>query len=134
MAPSLLSAGGRIRTADALCALLFCENEAAVYKIIAKGGYYPSHYRADCGAELLVFYSLGEQQPEKQGKKPLLVACDIYRPGASEQLETLAKSIGVEPVGSVFTSPPGVKQYTHSENKFKSLLSNVKNSLLSDIS
>lgn len=29
-------------------------------------------------------------------KNVLLAACDIYRPGASEQLETLAKSIGVD--------------------------------------
>ena len=32
----------------------------------------------------------------KEKKRVLLAACDIYRPGASEQLETLAKSIGVE--------------------------------------
>lgn len=31
----------------------------------------------------------------KQGKKPLLVACDIYRPAAIEQLTTLGKSIDV---------------------------------------
>ncbi len=33
---------------------------------------------------------------KKQGKKPLLVACDIYRPAAIEQLKTLGKSIQVE--------------------------------------
>ena len=32
----------------------------------------------------------------KQGKKPLLVACDIYRPAAIEQLETIGKSLGIE--------------------------------------
>lgn len=31
----------------------------------------------------------------KQAKKPLLVACDIYRPAAIDQLETLGKQIGV---------------------------------------
>ncbi len=33
---------------------------------------------------------------KKQGKNPLLVAADIYRPAAVEQLKTLAKQIGVE--------------------------------------
>ncbi|MBO7508113.1 MAG: signal recognition particle protein, partial [Clostridia bacterium] len=31
----------------------------------------------------------------KQGKKPLLVACDIYRPAAIEQLEIVGKSINI---------------------------------------
>jgi signal recognition particle subunit SRP54 len=32
----------------------------------------------------------------KRGKKPLLVACDIYRPAAIEQLHVLGKQIGVD--------------------------------------
>lgn len=32
----------------------------------------------------------------KKGKKPLLVACDVYRPAAIEQLRILAEQIGVE--------------------------------------
>ncbi len=32
----------------------------------------------------------------KQGKKPLLVACDIYRPAAINQLKVVGKSVGVE--------------------------------------
>ena len=32
----------------------------------------------------------------KEKRRVLLAACDIYRPGASEQLSTLAKSIGVD--------------------------------------
>lgn len=32
----------------------------------------------------------------KKGKKPLLVACDIYRPAAIEQLHVLGEQIGVE--------------------------------------
>lgn len=32
----------------------------------------------------------------KQGKKPLMVACDIYRPAAVLQLETLGKSLNVD--------------------------------------
>ena len=36
----------------------------------------------------------------KQSKKPLLVACDVYRPAAINQLEILAEQVGVE----VFTN------------------------------
>lgn len=32
----------------------------------------------------------------KRGKKPLMVACDVYRPAAIEQLQVLGESIGVE--------------------------------------
>ena len=38
-------------------------------------------------------------------KKPLLVSCDVYRPAAIEQLETLARQIGVD----FFPSDPGRK-------------------------
>ncbi|MDH4139969.1 MAG: signal recognition particle protein [Coriobacteriia bacterium] len=31
----------------------------------------------------------------KQGKRPLMVACDIYRPAAIEQLETLGRELGI---------------------------------------
>lgn len=31
----------------------------------------------------------------KQGKKPLMIACDVYRPAAIKQLETLGSSLGV---------------------------------------
>jgi len=33
---------------------------------------------------------------EGRGKKPLLVSCDVYRPAAIEQLEALARQIGVD--------------------------------------
>jgi signal recognition particle subunit SRP54 len=36
----------------------------------------------------------------KQGRKPLLVACDVHRPAAIDQLETLGKQLGV-PVFSI---------------------------------
>ncbi|MBQ9790002.1 MAG: signal recognition particle protein [Clostridia bacterium] len=32
----------------------------------------------------------------KQGKKPLLVACDIYRPAAIKQLQTVGKSVNID--------------------------------------
>lgn len=38
---------------------------------------------------------------KKEGKKPLLVACDVYRPAAITQLQTLGQEIGCE----VFTIP-----------------------------
>ena len=38
---------------------------------------------------------------KKDGKNPLLVACDVYRPAAISQLQTLGNEIGVE----VFTIP-----------------------------
>lgn len=34
----------------------------------------------------------------KQGRKPLLVACDVYRPAAMDQLETLAKQMQIPAV------------------------------------
>jgi len=40
---------------------------------------------------------------KKQGRHPLLIACDLYRPAAIEQLATLGKQIGVP----VYTPPPG---------------------------
>ena len=40
---------------------------------------------------------------KKQGKAPLLIACDLHRPAAIEQLAQLAKQVGVP----VFTPQPG---------------------------
>lgn len=45
---------------------------------------------------------------KKQARKPLLVACDIIRPAAIEQLQTLGESIGVE----VFTMGVQTDAYT----------------------
>ena len=42
---------------------------------------------------------------KKQGRAPLLIACDLHRPAAIEQLATLASQVGVP----VFTPPPGEK-------------------------
>jgi signal recognition particle subunit SRP54 len=42
---------------------------------------------------------------KREGKKPLLVACDIYRPGAILQLQTVGKQVGV-PVFEMGTAPP----------------------------
>jgi signal recognition particle subunit SRP54 len=40
---------------------------------------------------------------KKQGRAPLMIACDLQRPAAIEQLATLGRQIGVP----VFTPPPG---------------------------
>lgn len=32
----------------------------------------------------------------KQGKKPMMIACDVYRPAAIKQLETLGSSLGID--------------------------------------
>src|SRR5205814_6378382 len=42
---------------------------------------------------------------KKQGRAPLLIACDLHRPAAIEQLATLGKQIGVP----VFIPPAGEK-------------------------
>jgi signal recognition particle subunit SRP54 len=42
---------------------------------------------------------------KKQGRAPLLIACDLHRPAAIEQLATLAQQVGVP----IFTPPPGLK-------------------------
>lgn len=39
---------------------------------------------------------LGNYFKNKKGKKPLLVACDIYRPAAINQLQTLGSQLGVD--------------------------------------
>ena len=47
---------------------------------------------------------------EKDGRAPALIACDLYRPAAIEQLATLAQQIGVP----IFTPPAGEKDLLHS--------------------
>lgn len=42
---------------------------------------------------------------KRERKKPLLVACDIYRPGAILQLQTVGEQVGV-PVFEMGTAPP----------------------------
>jgi signal recognition particle subunit SRP54 len=42
----------------------------------------------------------------KKGKKPLLVACDVYRPAAIDQLKVLGQQIGVEVFSDVDNKDP----------------------------
>ena len=39
---------------------------------------------------------LGNLVRKKHGKKPMFIACDVYRPAAIDQLKTLGKSLGIE--------------------------------------
>ena len=45
---------------------------------------------------------------KKKGKNPLLVACDVYRPAAIDQLKVVGESVGV-PVFEMGTKPSPVK-------------------------
>ena len=40
---------------------------------------------------------------KKNNKKPLLVACDVYRPAAINQIEVLSKQIGVDLISSMLS-------------------------------
>ena len=51
----------------------------------------------------------------KRGKKPLLVACDVYRPAAIDQLQVLGKQIDVE----VYAEPDNKKPVEIAKNAIK---------------
>jgi signal recognition particle subunit SRP54 len=44
----------------------------------------------------------------KDGRKPVLAACDVRRPAAIDQLETLGRSLGIPVVARVAPSPPEI--------------------------
>ncbi|MGI2257306.1 signal recognition particle protein [Candidatus Cardinium hertigii] len=52
---------------------------------------------------------------QKKNKSPLLVACDLYRPAAVEQLETLGAQLNI----NVYTEPLEQKPYTVAQNAIK---------------
>lgn len=60
----------------------------------------------------------------KQGKKPLMVACDVNRPAAIEQLQTLGKSLNID----VYAEPGNKDVVSIANNAMK-----VANSKLCDI-
>ena len=60
----------------------------------------------------------------KQGKKPLLVACDVYRPAAIEQLKTLGNSLSI-PVYSEDDNKNVVEIAKHSLKEANSKLCDV---------
>ena len=50
-------------------------------------------------------------QFKKSGKRPLLVACDIYRPAAKEQLRVVGESVGVEVFIEDLTDPTEISRH-----------------------
>ena len=67
---------------------------------------------------------------KKKGKKPLLVACDIIRPAAIEQLKTLGRSIDVEVYSEgvdvdVLTQVKHALDYAKANNYDTSILQDV---------
>ncbi len=54
----------------------------------------------------------------KQGRKPLMAACDIYRPAAVQQLQVLGRQIDIP----VYTEEPGAKAADIARNAVKSAL------------
>ena len=55
---------------------------------------------------------LASQLKEKRGRKVLLVACDVYRPAAIDQLKILGQTVGVE----VYTEPGNNKPVEIAQN------------------
>jgi signal recognition particle subunit SRP54 len=64
----------------------------------------------------------------KKGKSPLLVAADIYRPAAMDQLQVLGQQIGVE----VYAEPENKNAVAIAENAIKEAKSNNKNVVIID--
>ncbi|MBO5025981.1 MAG: signal recognition particle protein [Bacteroidaceae bacterium] len=58
---------------------------------------------------------LALQQKSKKNKKPLLVACDVYRPAAIEQLKVVGESIGVP----VYSEPESKNPVEIAENAIR---------------
>ena len=64
----------------------------------------------------------------KKGKKPLLVACDIYRPAAINQLHVVGDQIGVE----VYSEPENKNPVEIAQNAIKHAKSNGFNVVIVD--
>lgn len=64
----------------------------------------------------------------KQGKKPLMVACDVNRPAAIEQLQTLGKSLNID----VYTEPGNKDVVSIATNGIKAARSKLCDIVLVD--
>lgn len=64
----------------------------------------------------------------KQGRKPLMVACDIYRPAAIQQLQVLGKQIDIP----VFAEGIDVKAATIAKNSIKYAIRNMHDVVIID--
>ncbi len=64
----------------------------------------------------------------KQGRKPLMAACDIYRPAAVQQLQVLGRQIDIP----VYTEEPGAKAADIARNAVKSALRSLNDVVIVD--
>lgn len=64
----------------------------------------------------------------KRGKKPLLVACDVYRPAAIEQLKVLGEQIGVP----VYSEPDSKNPVQIAQNAIKQARQNGQDLVIVD--
>lgn len=64
----------------------------------------------------------------KQGKKPLMVACDVYRPAAISQLQALGKSLNVD----VYSEPDSKDVVSIAKNGIKQAHSKLCNVVIVD--
>ncbi|WP_448530078.1 signal recognition particle protein [Raineya sp.] len=67
-------------------------------------------------------------QIKRQGRQVLLVACDVYRPAAIEQLKTLASQIGVD----VYSEPENNNPVAIAQNAIQYAKTNHKNVVIVD--
>jgi len=65
---------------------------------------------------------------KKQGKRPLLAACDIYRPAAVKQLQVVGEQAGVP----VFSMPPGTDAVTIAKEAKKHAIKHGNDILIID--
>ena len=65
---------------------------------------------------------------KKQNKRPLLAACDIYRPAAIKQLQVVGEKVGVP----VFTMPEGTKPVVIAQNAVEHALRHGNDLVLID--
>ncbi|MGA0435431.1 MAG: signal recognition particle protein [Flavobacteriales bacterium] len=65
---------------------------------------------------------------DKHGKKPLLVACDVHRPAAVDQLQVLGESIGIE----VYAEPGNKDAIAIVQNAMNHAKSNGFNAMIVD--
>jgi len=65
---------------------------------------------------------------KKQGQQVLMVACDIYRPAAIDQLKTLGQQVGVE----VYAEPENKNAIQIAQNALKHAVATGKNTVIVD--
>lgn len=64
----------------------------------------------------------------KNGRKPIMAACDVYRPAAVKQLEILGKQVDIP----VHSEEPGVKPLEIARNAVKKAIRNLNDTVIVD--